>query len=55
VWDAAAESGDLAVTVGLSKISTGSDAYIGKYLTVWRRQPDGSVRFILDSGNDRPK
>jgi ketosteroid isomerase-like protein len=55
VWGAAAESGDLAVTVGLSKISTGSDAYIGKYLTVWRRQPDGSVRFILDSGNDRPK
>ena len=55
VWSAAAESGDLAVTVGLSRISTGSDAYIGKYLTVWRRQPDGSIRFILDSGNDRPK
>lgn len=54
VWSAAAESGDLAVTVGLSRISTGSDAYVGKYLTVWRRQADGSLRFILDSGNDRP-
>lgn len=55
VWSAVSDTGDLAVTVGLSKISTGTDAYVGKYLTVWRRQPDGSLRFILDSGNDRPR
>lgn len=54
VWGVAAGGGDLGVTIGLSKISAGSDAYEGKYLTVWRRQPDGSMRFILDSGNDRP-
>lgn len=55
VWGAAADSGDLAATIGLSRIGTGDQAYTGKYLTVWRRQPDGSIRFILDSGNDRPK
>jgi ketosteroid isomerase-like protein len=55
VWGAAAGSGDLAATIGLSRIGTGDQAYIGKYLTIWRRQPDGSIRFILDSGNDRPK
>lgn len=54
VWGAAAGSGDLAATIGLSRIGTGDQVYTGKYLTIWRRQPDGSLRFILDSGNDRP-
>ena len=55
VWGTAADSGDLGVTVGLSKISTGSDAYIGKYLTVWKHQPDGSWKIIRDINNsDQP-
>jgi len=55
VWSAAAGSGDLAATIGLSSIGPADQAFIGKYLTIWRRQPDGSIRFILDSGNERPK
>lgn len=26
----------------------------GKYLTVWRRQPDGSWKYVLDTGNSNP-
>lgn len=55
VWAAAAGSGDLAATIGLSRIGPPDQAYVGKYLTIWRRQPDGSLRFILDSGNERPQ
>lgn len=55
IWAAAAGSGDLAATIGLSRIGPPDQAYIGKYLTIWRRQPDGSLRFILDSGNERPQ
>ena len=56
VYASAARSGDLGFSVGESAIraSTAPDAatYYGKYLTVWRRQPDGSYKFILDAGND---
>lgn len=50
----ASSDGDLGYTVGLSEISAAGETYYGKYLTVWRRQPDGELRFILDTGNDRP-
>lgn len=50
--------GELGYTVGESLLKTSSapDAtrYPGKYLTVWRRQPDGSIKFSLDSGNGGP-
>ena len=58
---AAGASGDgsLGWTVGqatiTSKSTTGAvDAYKGKYLTLWRRLPDGTIRFIADGGNSRP-
>ena len=51
----AAESGDLGWTVGEAVIAPPGAALIySKYLTVWRRQPDGSVRFLTDGGNARP-
>jgi hypothetical protein len=28
--------------------------FYSKYLTVWRRMPDGSIRFLVDGGNARP-
>jgi ketosteroid isomerase-like protein len=53
------ESGELAVTVGES-IFTGrgpTGAVVqrfGKYLTVWKRQPDGSWKFLVDGGSASP-
>ncbi len=51
----AARSGDLGWTVGESVVTpTGGDPGPGKYLTVWKRLPDGRVRFLTDGGNARP-
>jgi hypothetical protein len=50
-----AESGDLGWTVGEAVIAPPDGARIySKYLTVWRRLPDGSIRFLTDGGNARP-
>jgi hypothetical protein len=52
----AAASRDLGFTVGQSTIKprAGGPANLGKYLTIWTRRPDGSVRFLTDGGNPRP-
>lgn len=49
-------SGEMGFTVGLATITPpeGRPAH-SKYLTVWRRQPDGRIRFIIDGGNNRPE
>ena len=47
-----ASSGDLGCTVGEAKIS--SLNHYSKYLTIWRRQADGSWKFVADGGNVRP-
>jgi hypothetical protein len=51
----AAGSGDLGWTVGEATI-TPMDAAptYSKYLTIWSRQTDGTVRFLTDGGNGRP-
>lgn len=54
----AAPSGDFGYTVGEAVIAPregapGATAH-SKYLTVWRRQPDGRWRFVADAGNARP-
>jgi ketosteroid isomerase-like protein len=58
VYTGAAAGGDLGFTVGESRIAESrapnAEASHGKYLTIWRRQPDGTIRYILDSGNPRP-
>jgi ketosteroid isomerase-like protein len=59
VYAAVAESEDLGFTIG-EYISTGlgpSGAAVqrmGKYLTVWKRQRDGSWKFVVDGGNPTP-
>jgi ketosteroid isomerase-like protein len=45
-------SGDLGCTVGEASISP-HHSY-SKYLTVWKRQTDGSWKFVADGGNARP-
>lgn len=51
----AAASGDLGWTIGESEITpSGSPPRPGKYLTIWRRLPDGGVNYLTDGGNPRP-
>jgi len=45
-----AQSGDLGFTTGPYVIGTGERQGHGWYFTVWRRQPDGSWRWVLDHG-----
>src|SRR2546425_8878340 len=47
-----APSGDLGCTVGEARIA--SLNHYSKYLTIWRRQPDGTWKFVADGGNVRP-
>jgi ketosteroid isomerase-like protein len=50
-----AATGELGATVGEAEIRVpGSAPSFSKYLTVWQRQPDGSLKFIVDGGNARP-
>lgn len=51
-----AESGELGYTVGQYTITvTGEDGERsvekGKYVTIWRKQADGSWKVVLDGGN----
>jgi hypothetical protein len=48
-------TGDLGWTVGEAVIAPAEGTAVRtKYLTAWRVQPDGSIRFIVDAGNPRP-
>lgn len=56
-WKPVAGGGtaDLGFTVGESVITAkGEAASYGKYLTLWRREPGGAVKYIADGGNARP-
>lgn len=46
--------GTLGWTAGEAVITTAGKGNPTKYLTIWRRQPDGTVRFVTDGGNARP-
>ena len=45
-----AVSGDLGFTTGPFVVGTGDRKSHGWYFTIWRRQPDGSWRWIIDHG-----
>ena len=47
--------GSMGWTVGEAVITT-PEGHSGpsKYLTVWKRQPGGAIRFFTDGGNGRP-
>jgi ketosteroid isomerase-like protein len=57
LYSQASPAGDLGFTVGEATIRipapSGVTEVHSKYLTVWRRQPDGTIRFIVDGGNGR--
>lgn len=51
----ASAAGDLGFTVGEASITPpGGPAVYTKYLSLWRRDPDGRIRYIVDGGNVRP-
>ena len=52
VGAAIAESGDLGCTIGEATIESLHN--YSKYLTIWKRQRDGSWKFVADGGNARP-
>jgi len=47
-----AHAGDLGCTVGEATVA--ARHFFSKYLTVWKRQADGSWKFVADGGNVRP-
>ena len=50
-----AASGDLGYTVGTYELrSPAGLVRTGKYMTVWRKQPDGSWKFVADGGTPDP-
>jgi ketosteroid isomerase-like protein len=59
VYADAVDSGDLGLTVG-EYVFTGRGANgtvvqrFGKYLTIWKKQPGGEWRFVVDGGNTSP-
>jgi ketosteroid isomerase-like protein len=45
-------SGDLGYTYGIYEMHyADSQVERGTYVTIWKKQPDGSWKFVLDSGN----
>ena len=59
VYAAVAASRDLGFTIGeytsTGRGPTGAAVQrFGKYLTVWRLQPDGTWKFVVDGGNPSP-
>jgi ketosteroid isomerase-like protein len=49
-----AESGDLGYTYGIytSLVKATGEISKGTYVTIWSKQPDGSWKFVLDTGTD---
>jgi ketosteroid isomerase-like protein len=52
-------SGDLGYTFGgfayMTKTKFGKDTtFYGNYVTIWRKQPDGKWKFLVDGGTDTP-
>jgi ketosteroid isomerase-like protein len=50
VYAGVAASGDLGFTTGPYVAGSGARKVHGWYFTIWRRQPDGSWRWVLDHG-----
>ncbi len=46
-----AASGDLGYTFGVYEMKDSANVQKGTYVTIWKKQPDGKWKFVLDSGN----
>lgn len=58
IWDPVngevAESGELGYTWGNWHLTNKDTTYYGNYFTVWKKQPDGKWKVLLDGGNSTP-
>jgi ketosteroid isomerase-like protein len=45
-----AESGDMGFTYGTYLLQTDTEKQEGTYITIWRKQKDGTWKYILDGG-----
>jgi ketosteroid isomerase-like protein len=54
----AARSNDLGWTVGTATDTvidpSGNLVFFSKYVTLWKKQPDGTFKYVADAGNDLP-
>lgn len=46
-----AKAGDMGYTYGTYLMKDSANEVHGTYVTVWRKNPDGKWKFVLDSGN----
>lgn len=51
---AIAASGDLGYTYGVYSVKPANEdtVFYGSYVTVWKKQPNGRWKFVLQSGNE---
>jgi ketosteroid isomerase-like protein len=49
---AVAKSGELGYTYGLYALKAKDSTVYGTYVSIWKKQSDGSWKFVLDSGNE---
>ena len=50
----ASKSGDIGYTLGNWKLVTKDTTMYGNYYTIWKKQPDGKWKFVVDGGNNTP-
>jgi ketosteroid isomerase-like protein len=50
----AAKSGDMGYTFGFSTYKGADTTTYTNYCTIWRKQKDGSWKFVFDGGNNTP-
>jgi len=46
------EQGDMGYTYGVYTLKDSDNVSKGTYVTIWRKQKDGTWKFMLDSGNE---
>ena len=51
----ASTAGDMGYTFGYWKFITKDTTLYGNYCTIWKKQKDGSWKFVFDGGNNTPK
>ena len=50
----AAKSGEIGYSLGNWKYVTKDTTLYGNYYTIWKKQPDGKWKFVVDGGNNTP-